>query len=71
MMLVSRMQCSAPRSRRGALLIRDPLSLDESSVGPGSAVHREGTLHRVRDTPDISPQSTAMKCYFANVARAS
>jgi len=39
------MQCSAPRLRRGALLIRDP----KAAVGPGSAEQR-CTLHRVRDT---------------------
>jgi len=39
----------APQLRRGALLIRSPrMSLPR--VGPGSAVYRETTLHRVRDT---------------------
>src|SRR5947207_15764709 len=41
---VPRMQRSAPRLRRGALLIRGPCRL-----GPGSAEQR-CTLHRVRDT---------------------
>jgi hypothetical protein len=39
----------APRLRRGALLIRGP-PMHDGSVGPGSAVQREGALHRVRDT---------------------
>jgi hypothetical protein len=39
---------SAPRLRRGALLIRGPW-LRNASVGPGSAEQREA-LHRVRDT---------------------
>ena len=52
---VPRMPRSAPRLRRGALLIRGP-SLRRAWVpGPGSAEHCFA-LHRVRDTHDIMEQ---------------
>jgi len=37
------MQCSAPRLRRGALLIRGP----NAAVGPGSAEQRCRTMLRI------------------------
>jgi len=43
------MQRSAPRLRRGALLIRGPCA---AIVGPGSAEQRSAP-HRVRDTNDV------------------
>jgi hypothetical protein len=45
-------------SRRGALLIRGPCA----DVGPGSAVHRQETLHRVRDTVSCA--------YYSNLVTA-
>jgi hypothetical protein len=48
---VLRMLRSAPLLRRGALLIRGPCS----ETGPGSAAHRQGARHRVRDTRTHSP----------------
>jgi len=38
---------------RAALLSRDPFLRNGGEMGPGSAVHRQAALHRVRDTDRV------------------
>jgi hypothetical protein len=61
---------SAPPLRRGALLIRGPCFLTDQ-MGPGSAVHREEALHRVRDTASRDFKQPILSDVIARLDRAT
>src|SRR5579872_4196665 len=64
---------SAPRHRRGALLVRGPFARVVATllmIGPGSAKQRY-TLHRVRDTRIRLPQQPSLRAQAKQSSLAS